>query len=810
MGQENCDRPAGDSTTAYEPQVRERYTLLRLHAKGGIGQVWVARDLELGREVALKELRTDRPSESSIRARFMNEARITGQLEHPGVVPVYELVEGTGEHAAYYTMRLIRGRNLKHAIEAYHRERRESRAGPLALRDLLTSFVAICNTIAYAHARRVLHRDLKPDNIVLGDFGEVIVLDWGLARLMDRAEPPGSLLPVSVESHASPEHTMAGQVVGTPSYLSPEQAEGRLDLLDERSDVYGLGAVLYEILTCGPPHSSGTPEEVVQRVLRDSLIPPRQRVADVPRALEAVCLKALARGPGNRHASARELARDVEHFLADEPVTAWQEPWPVRARRWLARHRTATIATAATVLAATLTLAVSTVLLTRANERERLAREAERQARLRAERNFLLAQAAVDKGFTRVSESPELKALGVEKVRRDLLAQARDFYEKLVAEHGDEPGLQAERGRSYLRLAQITAELGDRRQAIALAEQARGLFEELLRVRPDDSTIQDALADSLEVLADNYYETGSMPEALGADQKAVKLRESLVASGSTNARYRLAMGLNHLGLVQSRGLGRPGDGQLIMNRALALCEALARESPSVATYALAQADILRNLSISKSDNSDFRGSIEILMRELPLRERLAKEEPTVIVYQFGWGRCLVALSNQTSNVRQLAQSQEYSVRASEIVERLVDKHPLVQEYKNMLARIHVTRASTISMMGDYRQAVAEAEKGVTIAPQDGLTCYNASCAYANIAAASGRDPKLPATERRRQAEQYALRAIELLRQTKQAGLFQRVAAVTFMAKDPDLASIRDREDFKAFLREVQSANQTSK
>jgi serine/threonine-protein kinase len=810
MSQDNANRAAGEPTDAYEPQARERYTLLRLHAKGGIGQVWVAHDDELGRQVALKELRTDRPTEGSIRARFINEARITGQLEHPGVVPVYELVEGTGEHAAYYTMRLIRGHNLKQAIEAYHRERLASRAGPLALRDLLTSFVAICNTIAYAHARRVLHRDLKPENIVLGDFGEVIVLDWGLARLMDRLEPAGPQLPVSVDCDASADHTLAGQVVGTPSYLSPEQAEGRLDLLDERSDVYGLGAVLYEILTCEPPYSSGTPEEVVQRVLREALVPPRQRVTDVPRALEAVCQKALAKTPGERYTSARELAREVEHFLADEPVTAWPEPWPVRARRWLARHRTATIATAATILAATVILAVSTVLLTQANERERLARAAEQQARLKAEKSFRLAQNAVDNGFTKVSESAELKAVGVEKVRKDLLAQARDFYESLVAEHGAEPGLGAERGRSYLRLAQITAELGDRVQAIALAQHARDLFEGLLRERSGDSAIQDALAGSLEVLGDNYYETGSMQEAVDVDKKSVELRELLAASGSSIARFRLALGLNQLGLVQSRGLGRPADGQVTMNRALALCEALTRESPSVATYALAQADILRNLSISKSDTGDFRGSIESLMRELPLRERLAKEDPSVIVYQCGWGRCLMALSNQTSNVRQLEQSQEYSVQASEIVERLVDKHPLVPEYKNMLARIHVTRAGTISMMGDYRQAVAEVEKGVTIAPQDGLTCYNASCAYAGIAAASGRDAKLPALERQQQAERYALRAVELLRQTKKAGLFQRVAAVTFMTKDPDLDPIRDREDFRAFLREVQPSKPNPK
>src|SRR5262249_16994382 len=154
-----------------------------------------------------------------------------------------------------------------------------------------------------------------PQNIILGDFGEAVVLDWGLAKLMDHTEPAGPLLPVSIESHVSSGHTMAGQVLGTPSYLAPEQAEGRLDLVDERSDVYGLGAVLYEILTGEPPYSSGSAQEVIQRVLWDPLIPPRQRVAGVPHALDAVCLKALAKKPVDRYTSARELAREVQQFL---------------------------------------------------------------------------------------------------------------------------------------------------------------------------------------------------------------------------------------------------------------------------------------------------------------------------------------------------------------------------------------------------------------------------------------------------------------------------------------------------------------
>src|SRR5262249_7356675 len=151
---------------------RERYTLSRLHAKGGIGQVWLARDDDLGREVGLKELLPDRAGQPEIWGRVQEEARITGQLEHPGIVPVYGLNKGNDGQKPFYTMRFIRGRTLSDAIKDYHQKREAGEAGPLELRGLLSGFVAVCNAVAYAHSRRVLHRDLKPQNIVLGDFGE--------------------------------------------------------------------------------------------------------------------------------------------------------------------------------------------------------------------------------------------------------------------------------------------------------------------------------------------------------------------------------------------------------------------------------------------------------------------------------------------------------------------------------------------------------------------------------------------------------------------------------------------------------------
>src|SRR5205085_11598774 len=182
-----------------EAEPRERYTLTQLHAKGGMGRVWLARDGALGRQIALKELRPDQADNAIVCSRFLYEAKITAQLEHPGIVPVYELGEG---NTPYYTMRFVRGRTLSEAIRAYHKKRAAGVADSVGLVELLTAFVGVCHAVAYAHSRGIIHRDLKGQNVVLGDFGEVIVLDWGLAKRVGPDQTPGAV--PAAEGSASP------------------------------------------------------------------------------------------------------------------------------------------------------------------------------------------------------------------------------------------------------------------------------------------------------------------------------------------------------------------------------------------------------------------------------------------------------------------------------------------------------------------------------------------------------------------------------------------------------------------------------
>jgi PAS domain S-box-containing protein len=305
------------ATIDHVPAQAERYCRLRLHATGGIGRVWLAHDGDLGRDVALKELRPERAQHAAYGARFLQEARITGQLEHPGIIPVYELVRARDGQQPFYTMRFVKGRTLSAAARSYHDKRLAGQADALELPALLNAFVTVCNTVAYTHSRGVIHRDLKGQNVILGDFGEVVVLDWGLAKLVGRKEGDVPTAAVVLdEAGADSGYTVQGQALGTPAYMAPEQSAGRLDLIDRRTDVYGLGAILYEILTGAPPFTGHSTEEVLRKVREEEPTPPRQLWPEVPPALEALCLRALAKQPEDRPAAATELAQEVQ---------GWQE-----------------------------------------------------------------------------------------------------------------------------------------------------------------------------------------------------------------------------------------------------------------------------------------------------------------------------------------------------------------------------------------------------------------------------------------------------------------------------------------------------
>lgn len=342
---------------------------------GGIGRVLAVRDRHLGREVAFKELldpegtveagrsqdgAVDLAGVSAAGVRFLREARVTGQLEHPNIVPVYEL--GCREDGTlYYTMKLVRGRTLAEVLRE---------AGTLKDRlDLLTRFQDLCHAIAYAHSRGVIHRDIKAANVMVGEFGETLVLDWGLAKVRGLAEEVAR-----GQVPAMPSVTLDGSLLGTPHHMSPEQAVGDLERVDERTDVWALGTVLYELLTGRKPFRGDSTWDVLEEIRTRPVQPPRALDPQVPAELESICLKALQRDLDQRYADARELAAEIEKYLSGARVSAHEYTSWEHLRRFAAKNRAAFLGAAAVFLVILAALGVLSASWAR-ERREKLSAE---------------------------------------------------------------------------------------------------------------------------------------------------------------------------------------------------------------------------------------------------------------------------------------------------------------------------------------------------------------------------------------------------------------------------------------------------
>ncbi|WP_433927680.1 serine/threonine protein kinase [Sorangium cellulosum] len=287
-----------------------RYEVRALLGVGGMGEVHFCRDRRIGRDVAMKVIRAEHQGDTTLRHRFIREARVQGQLEHPSIVPVYDLgVDAKG--SAYFTMKRLRGLTLSRILNEL-REGDAAATQSFSRRKLLTAFSSICIAVDFAHSRGVLHRDLKPANIMLGDFGEVYLLDWGVAKLMD-----SPLQTIDMGEDPMSTRTIPGDVLGTLGYMSPEQAQGCVDTLDARCDVYSLGAILFELLTLKPLHPKKDRNEMLDSLIHgaDARASVRAPEREVPPELDAICVKATRRDPAERYPSARALYEAVERFL---------------------------------------------------------------------------------------------------------------------------------------------------------------------------------------------------------------------------------------------------------------------------------------------------------------------------------------------------------------------------------------------------------------------------------------------------------------------------------------------------------------
>jgi tetratricopeptide (TPR) repeat protein/tRNA A-37 threonylcarbamoyl transferase component Bud32 len=680
---------APDSARPPFPQIG-RYRLLELLGTGSFGSVWQARDTDLRREVAVKLPRGGHFHSAAEEARFLREARFMAQLHHPGIVAVHDV--GKDQDTVYIVSDLVRGPSLAQWVGEGRRP---------GFREAAAVGAQVADALDYAHRQGVVHRDLKPANILLAfsrepEASATPALASG-SRL-NECVPKITDFGLAKRDAGEITMTLEGQVLGTPAYMSPEQVRNP-HAVDGRSDVYSLGVILYQLLTGELPFR-GVTRMVLHQVLSDEPRPPRRLNDKIPRDLETITLKCLAKEPGRRYRTAGELAADLRRWLAGEPIHARPVGRVGRVWRWCRRKPAVAGLTAALVVVFLGGFAGVTWQWRRAEDSFRQARE------------------AVDEQFTLVSEETLLNEPGLQPLRKKLLEAAQRYYVRFLQQRSHDRTLRAELAATHHRLGVIYQEIGSVHDALQAFTKARDLRAKLVEDNPGVPRFRYELAQSYLRLGHALYATGPMDAVGQAFGEALALCEKLEQDHPSDPQYQseLAQCYYSIGCLQV-GRGQFDEALGHLDKARVLQEKLDQGCPPGAKASRPQSDLAKTyIAIAHRQDSRgmFRAALESHRKASDLQARLVRDNPAAFSYQDELGWSYHNIGVLLARIGHLPPALDSSGKANAIFRKLADANPDVTGFQENLARSHNHLGLLYSELGRYPEALAASQQAVDI------------------------------------------------------------------------------------------------
>lgn len=715
------------------------FLLGREIGRGGMGIVYEAHQLSLDRKVAIKVLPTAAVWDQKQVARFQNEARAAAQLQHPNIVPVFAVGEEHGVH--FYAMQLIDGASLDASFESDRLRKAEtrdghatstvrdvraaspeasepslstqdfnpiqeaarssgafssqsqSRPGKQHFRDIARLGIEAADALQHAHDCGIIHRDVKPSNLLRDSDGKTWVADFGLARIQKSSNV-----------------TMTGDVVGTLRYMSPEQAAGRQAEVDARTDVYGLGTTLYELLTNQPPFPGDDRQELLHDITTRDPTPPRAINPAIPRDLETIVLHALEKSREDRYETAQALATDLSRFLAGRPPLARRPTLLDHTQRWLFRHRRAAALAVVVMAMLTLIFGGGLILLARETAAKNAALALSARNLERAEANLRTTREVVDRFGLQLSEL--LRAIpGAERLRRELLVETVNYYDGLARQAVDDPTMQDQVTDAHLKVASVTAAIGANREAIGAYRNAERLLEEQLAKAPTNDELRERLGIVHNNLALVLADASQLEEAERECERAIELYQALTATheGDTDLTARTAEIQGNLSTILSKQ-GKILEARTAAEQAITTLTDLYGEAPADPAAAHRLALLMNNLSIlqrhdSLSDAEQSARRAVNLLTGITEGKRVAIE----LVADLALAQAnLAAISVQTGDA---TAARENLHSAITIQQSLADKAPDVARYRldlinsfNSLALLESGQGDALAAEEAFKQA----------------------------------------------------------------------------------------------------------